>query len=337
MAEKGKKNPTTEIIEKKGTWLTVRSDIKVIDCTIRDGGLVNNFGFEDDFVKAIYKTCIEAGVDYMELGYKASRNIFSPTEHGKWKFCGEDDIKRIVGENDSTLKLSVMADAERTDYHDDILPKSQSVIDLVRVATYVHQLPAALEMIKDAHDKGYETTVNLMAVSLVKEGELDEALEILASSEVDVIYLVDSFGALYSEEIRSLISKYLKYAKAAGKKVGVHAHNNQQLAYANTIEALILGASYLDATVSGLGRGAGNCPLELLLGFLKNPKFHIRPVIQCIQDNIFKLRETTTWGYEIPYMLTGQLNLHPRSAIKFLSGDDNTNLIGFYDSLMTED
>ena len=329
----------TEVIEKKGTKLTYRPDIKVVDCTIRDGGLINDFYFEDELVKAVYKACVEAGVDYMELGYKASKKIFSPSSHGKWKFSDEDDIRRIVGDNDTPLKLSVMADAERTDYHEDIPPKSESVVDMVRVATYVNQIPTAIDMIKDAHDKGYETTVNLMAISHVSESEIDEALGILASTEVDVIYLVDSFGALYSEEIRKLVGKYLKYAREYRKKVGIHTHNNQQLAYANTIEALIMGASYLDATISGLGRGAGNCPLELLLGFLRNPKFHVRPVLKCIQENFIKLRQTIRWGYDIPYMLTGQLNLHPRAAIKFLNGNDeneNISYTDFYDTLMNE-
>jgi 4-hydroxy 2-oxovalerate aldolase len=322
--------------EKKGSWLTYRPDIKVLDCTIRDGGLINNCNFEDGFVKAIYQACVQAGVDYMELGYKASRKIFSPTEYGLWKFCDENDIRRIVGENDTPLKLSVMADADRTDYHEDILPKNQSVVDLIRVATYIHQIPLAIDMIKDAHDKGYETTVNLMAISVVQESELDEALEILATTEVEVIYLVDSFGALYSEEVQALTAKYLKFAQATGKKVGIHTHNNQQLAYANTIESLILGTSYLDATIGGLGRGAGNCPMELLIGFLKNPKFHLRPILQCIQDHIIPMKEKVSWGFDIPYMITGQFNQHPRSAMAFLDAK-STKYVEFYDAAMDED
>ncbi|MCX7920314.1 MAG: aldolase catalytic domain-containing protein [bacterium] len=323
--------------EKKGTWLTYRPDIKVLDCTIRDGGLMNNACFEDDFVRAVYQTCIEAGVDYMEIGYKGSKKIYSPTEFGCWKFCDEDDIRRIVGENKTALKLSAMADVGKTDYHEDILPKEQSVLDMIRIATYIHQIPTAVDMIKDAHEKGYETTVNLMAVSVVQENELDEALTILCQTEVDVIYLVDSYGALYSEEIHALMRKYLTYAEQAGKKVGIHTHNNQLLAYANTIEALILGASYLDATLDGLGRGAGNCPLELLLGFLKNPKFRLRPVIKCLQEYVVPLREKVTWGYDIPYMLTGQMNLHPRSAMEFLDGKDNKNYLAFYDTIHEEE
>src|SRR5512146_2666398 len=196
-----------------GRWVSYRPDIQVLDCTIRDGGLMNNHQFEDQVVKAVYNACVEAGVDYMELGYKASRKIIVPGEYGAWKYCQEDDIRRIVGDNPTPLKLSVMADAERTDYHEDILPKKDSVIDLIRVATYISQIPTALEMVKDAHDKGYETTVNLMAVSTVREYELDEGLELLAKSEAKGIYVVDSFGSLYSEQVHYLVRKYLGYCR----------------------------------------------------------------------------------------------------------------------------
>jgi 4-hydroxy 2-oxovalerate aldolase len=323
--------------ERKGTWLTYRPDIKLLDCTVRDGGLMNNCRFDDGFVQAIFETCRAAGVDYMEIGYKGSKRIYSPDEYGLWKYCDEDDIRRIVGDKDRAMKLSAMADAERTDYHEDILPKDRSVLDMIRVATYIHQIPTAVDMIKAAHDKGYETTLNLMSVSVVQEHELDEALEILAQTEVDVLYIVDSFGSLYSESVQALTAKFLKFAEGSGKKVGIHAHNNQQLAYANTLEALMLGASYLDVTIAGLGRGAGNCPSELLLGFLKNPKFHIRPILQCIQKHIVPLRETIAWGFGIPYMITGQLNLHPRTAIAFLEGEHRTDYVSFYDSMVEEE
>src|ERR1051326_8938652 len=133
-----------------GRWLSYRPEIKVLDCTIRDGGLMNNHQFDDQVVKSVYTACDQAGIDYMEIGYKASRKIIVPGEHGAWKYCVEDDIRRIVGDSTSSLKLSVMADAERTDYHEDILPKNQSALGMVRVATYISQIPAALDMVKDA-------------------------------------------------------------------------------------------------------------------------------------------------------------------------------------------
>ncbi len=323
-----------------GRWVSYRPEIKVVDCTIRDGGLMNNHHFDDQTVKAVYNACVEAGVDYMEIGYKASHKTVVAGEHGAWKYCLEEDIRRMVGDNKTGLKLAVMADAERTDYHEDIAPKSQSVIDMVRVATYISQIPTALDMVKDAHDKGYETTVNLMAVSTVPERELDEGLELLANSEAKAIYVVDSFGSLYSEQVHYLVRKYLHYCKASGKEVGMHAHNNLQLAYANTIEAIIIGANMLDATFAGLGRGAGNCPLELLIGFLHNPKYDLRPILRCVQENIEPMRAKLLWGFDLPYMMTGLLNQHPRAAIKFKAAAGQAggqgDIVKFYDAIIEE-
>jgi len=319
-----------------GSWLTYRPEIKVLDCTIRDGGLMNDHRFTDDLVRAVYQTCVSAGVDYMELGYKNSKVQFPKSDFGPWKHCDEEDLRRIVGDNETDLKLSVIADAEKSDYKTDILPKEQSVIDLVRVATYIHQIPVALEMIHDAHEKGYETTVNVMAVSTVQDNDLEEGLRVLSESPVGTIYLVDSFGSFYSEEIRALTKQYLEVCQASGKQVGIHTHNNQQLAYANTIEAVVQGANRLDATIAGLGRGAGNCPLELLIGFLKNPRYRLRPILDCVENQIMPLRDSMHWGFDLSYMLTGLLNQHPRAAMGYLGTPekDRESIVKFYDEIM---
>jgi 4-hydroxy 2-oxovalerate aldolase len=328
----------SNILRDSEGWITYRPEIKVLDCTICDGGLMNNNNkFENGFIKSVCHTCIDAGVDYMELGYKADKKIFTPSNFGNWKFCNEDDMRKIVGENETGLKLSIMADAERTDYHTDILPKSESVIDMVRVATYIHQIPTAIEIIIDAHDKGYETTVNLMAISAVQERELDAGLDALAQTPVGTISPVDSFDSLYHEQVQYLTKKYISYAYPAGKEVGIHSHNNQQLAYANTITALIEGANMLDATIDGMGRGAGNCPLELLIGFLHNPKFHLRPILKCLQDEVRPLQKNMRWGFEVPYMINGQLNQHPRAAMKFLATEERERYVQFYDAIIEEE
>lgn len=317
-----------------GNLIAFRPDIKVVDCTLRDGGLVNNFAFSEEFVKELYRTNIKAGVDYMEFGYKASKEIFHKEEYGKWKFCEEEDIRAVVGNNDFDLKISVMADVGRTDYKNDILKKSDSVIDMVRTATYIHQIPAAIEMIQDAHEKGYETTVNIMAISKVREDELSKGLEILSESDVDVIYLVDSFGAFYPEQVRRLTDMYMNIAEKRNKKIGIHAHNNQQLAFANTIEAVTKGVSYLDATVSGMGRGAGNCYMESLLAFLRNPKYNLVPIMDFVQKYMKEEKEKgSIWGYDIPYLLTGVLNCHPSSAIDFIA-EQREDYSRFYQELL---
>ena len=138
--------------------LDYRSDIRVVDATLRDGGLVNDFYFSDQFVRDLYLTNLRAGVDYMEFGYKASRELFDVNKFGKWKFCNDDDIRAIVGDNNTDLKVAVMADVGRCDYKTDIIDRSESPIDLIRVATYLHTIPAAVNMIEDAAKKGYETS-----------------------------------------------------------------------------------------------------------------------------------------------------------------------------------
>lgn len=321
-------------MEQRGELVSFRPDIKVVDCTIRDGGLVNNFEFEDDFVKNLYTANVASGVDYMEFGYKASKEIFDVKEFGKWKFCDEDDIRAVVGDNNTDMKIAVMADVGRTDYKKDILPKKDSVIDMIRIATYVNTIPAAIDMINYCADMGYETTINIMAISTAVEDELDIALNLLSKSKVNVIYLVDSYGSLYPEQIRRYADKYLKIGEKTGKLVGIHAHNNQQLAFANTIEACRMGVCLLDATVNGMGRGAGNCFLEALLSFLKNPKYDEIPVIRFVEKHMLKLKEEgNVWGYDIPYLLTGILNSHPSTAIKFIK-DKRTDYTRLMQELM---
>ena len=307
-----------------------REKIKVLDCTVRDGGLINDHYFDDAFVREVYKAISAAGVDYVEIGYKCSKKIMSPDKFGKWKFCEEADIKKAIEGIPGRTKLSVMVDVGRVE-KSDILPKKDSVVDMIRVATYVKEVDKAIDLVNDAADKGYETTVNIMAVSRALDNEIDEALDQLEREcKTQVVYIVDSFGALYSENIDFLVAKFKKFLKT--KEIGIHSHNNQQLAFANTIEAIIKGVNYLDATIYGIGRGPGNCPLELLLGFLKNPKFDIRPVLDIISKDFLPLQQKMEWGYLLPYAITGMFNEHPRSAIAMRKTEKKDHYREFYES-----
>lgn len=311
-----------------------REKIKVLDCTIRDGGLINNHDFDLRFVRETYKALSASGVDYMEIGYKNSKKLFSAKEYGKWKFCDDEDIKKVIDGVESKTKISVMVDVDRVDI-DDVPPRKDSPVSMVRVASYVKDIDKAIFLVNHFADKGYETTVNIMAISRALDNELTECLHQLEEeSKAGVVYIVDSFGALYQETIEFLVKKAKGILKS--KEVGIHAHNNQQLAFGNTIEAIIHNANYIDATVYGLGRAAGNCPLELVLGFLKNPKFDIRPVLDLISKEFIPLREKMEWGYIIPYAITGILDEHPRAAMALRNSDKKENYREFYESLVEE-
>ena len=207
---------------------------------------------------------------------------------------------------------------------------------MIRVAFYAHQVSEAVDMIRFASEQGYETTANLMAVSNITEEEIDTVLEAVADTPASTMVIVDSFGHLYREQVDRLYHKYANALKGTSKEIGIHAHNNLQLAFANTIEAIILGCNRVDATIFGFGRGAGNCHTEMLLGFLRNPKFDVRPIIEVIQEHILPLRREIEWGPMIPYNLTGQLNQHPRAAIEWREGPTPDDFLAFYDKVVAE-
>jgi 4-hydroxy 2-oxovalerate aldolase len=301
-------------------------EIKVIDCTVRDGGLMNNWQFSDEFVRGVYDACAESGVDYMEICYISSEKAFSRKEVGPWKFCSEKDLRRIVGDKNNPVKLSAMADIGRVDF-DDIPLASDSALDMIRVACYAHQIDKAIKLAHHCIDKGYETTINLMAVSSVSEPDLAEVLIDVSKSRVPIFYLVDSFGSMYSESIQYLMKKYKE--ALPGKEIGIHAHNNMQLAMSNTISALIHGATRLDATLLGMGRGAGNCPIEILIAFLKNPRYRLLPLFRAIQEQVLPWNKKIDWGYHIPYLITGALNTHPRNAISWMESERKDDFVSF--------
>jgi 4-hydroxy 2-oxovalerate aldolase len=311
-----------------------RPEITVVDCTIRDGGLMNNSKFTPEFVRAVYQAVCASGIHFIEMGYRNSRKFFSEKDYGQTRFCDESFLREIVGDKKTETKIAVMMDSHKAD-SDDLLPKSESVVDMVRVATYVKDVDKAIKIENEARKKGYLTTINIMAISQTIEWELDEALQQLdKETEASAIYVVDSFGSLYSEDIDYYIRKYRNYLK--NKEIGVHCHNSKQLAFANTIEGVIKNANFLDATICGIGRASGNCPLELLLGFLKNPKFDIRPILDVISSHVEPMRSQIQWGSEIiPFMIAGILNTHPEEAMKLMNLPQNDpkrrDYRGFYE------
>ncbi|MCD9026460.1 aldolase catalytic domain-containing protein [Cohnella silvisoli] len=303
---------------------------KIVDCTVRDGGLVNNWDFSVDFVQYLYKCLNEAGIDYMEIGYKNSPKLLKGSESsGPWRSLKDDFLHDVIGEKQTT-KLSALVDIGRVEVND-ILPREKSLLDLIRVACYIQDVDEALKLVRQFHDRGYETTLNIMALSNVKKSHLVEAFKLISHSVVDVVYIVDSYGSLMPKDIRNLVKRFQKHLP--NKRLGAHMHNNMQLGFANTLAAADNGVELLDCSVYGMGRAAGNCPTELLVAQLKNTNYSLRPVLDMIEKYMIPLRDIEEWGYLIPYMITGMLDEHPRSAMAFRNSSDKNMALQFYDML----
>jgi 4-hydroxy 2-oxovalerate aldolase len=313
-----------------------RHDVKVLDCTIRDGGICNNWQFDPRLVKRTWQALRRAGVDVMEVGYRTRR---LPVERGAgtdpagpWKYCEDDVLRELADE--TGLQLAVMMDYGRSTAAD-LAPRSRSPISMVRVACYGRDIEPALQMLHEIQDKGYEVMCNVMAVSDNTPQEVDTFLARLHDSTVPNVALVDSYGALYPHHVRYLIRKYKNWLRH-DQRLGIHVHNNQEMAFANTIVAVEEGATLIDATVLGMGRGAGNCPLELLLMWLDSERYDVEPILELAEDYA-ALKDELRWGYHVPYAITGWLDQHPKSAIAYMSaaaqaaGDSGeTSVAGFY-------
>ncbi|MFE5322643.1 aldolase catalytic domain-containing protein [Paenibacillus sp. NPDC056579] len=309
--------------------MTRDTNHKILDCTIRDGGLVNNWDFSVKMVQDMYAGLSEAGVEYMEIGYKNSAKLLKGADAGPWRFLNEDFLKEVINRKTDT-KLSALVDIGRVD-ENDILPREQSQLDLIRVATYIKDVDKALELVRKFNSYGYETSINIMALSHVMENELTEAFVEINKSPVDVVYIVDSYGSMDYSDVDYLVAKFQRLLPE--KQLGLHMHNNMQLAFSNTIMGASKGVQFLDTSVYGMGRAAGNCPTELIVSHLKNPKYDVRPVLDLIERHLIPMREKVEWGYIIPYMIAGVLNEHPRSAMALRASDNKDKFVDFYDQL----
>ena len=306
-----------------------RRRIKVLDCTIRDGGICNNWQFDHGVVRRVYEALLASGIDYMEVGYKINEGLADPKDVGPWRFCEENDLEQVVDKNRS-LRIATMVDVGRIG-PDKIPPAVDSSVDVIRIATYAHQMDEAMRLLDHCLSQGYETFMNVMAVSTLAPHAVDEFLTALAGSGVHNVAIVDSFGALYPYHVRYLVHKYMNYL-GENIKVGVHFHNNQQQAFANSIAAIDEGVDFVDATLHGIGRGAGNCPLELLLFYLDNPRYDASPILDLVEE-FASMRDELRWGYHLPYAISGLFNIHPRSAMERMARVDRYQVREMYETL----
>jgi 4-hydroxy 2-oxovalerate aldolase len=307
-----------------------RRRIKVLDCTIRDGGICNNWRFDRAWVRRTFEALQVAGVDYMEIGYRTREGVFDRAKVGEWRFLEEDVLAEVTQAHSGRMKIGAMLDCGKAD-PGDIRPRDQTLISVIRIATYAHQLTEARRLLDRALELGYETFMNVMAVSTLSPEAVDDFLDELRDSGVHNVAIVDSFGALFPYHVEHLVRVY--QSRLGEKiKVGLHSHNNQQNAFANTIAAIDSGADFVDATVHGIGRGAGNCPLELLLFYLDNPRYDVRPILELV-DEYATIRDELRFGYHVPYAITGYCNVHPRSGIQRMSLPDRYHCREMFETL----
>ena len=290
--------------------LKPQADVKIIDCTFRDGGHLNNWNFDDSSIRDVYRAVSKSGVDYFEIGYISSENSFDPKKYGKWKFSKPKDIAMALGSIEKGAKVCGMIDVG-TIRANEIPNADSSLLDAIRVASYPSQCEEAIELGEALLVKGYEVFINLMAINYYSEESIEKIKKLISKSSIENVYFADSFGSFLPNNIDKIAGKLLGISN---KKIGFHAHNNLQMAFANTLVVMKKGVKLIDATVYGMGRGAGNLPLEMFLGYMQEidkEKYNVVPILEIIDKYFVKYRDELKWGYSLPYMLSGFWACHP--------------------------
>lgn len=287
-------------------------NFKLLDCTIRDGGYLNNWNFDKRPVREVYRSASKAGVDIVEMGYRSSAMDFDKKTYGLWRFS-EEKVLREATEGIYGAKIALMADFGKAK-ESDFTEKDQSVIDIIRMACHKNDIANAVKLLEKIKRKGYQVSLNAMGYSNYTPREQKKLVSAVKNSNLDMVYVVDSYGSLFPGQIKPMLEPLLEIP---GIKVGFHPHNGLQMAFANTLEAIQAGAHVVDSTFYGMGRGAGNLPTEIIVLYAElmgNKKYNVIPILNCIDAYFMPLHKKWGWGYQLPFMLSGMYKCHPNYA-----------------------
>ena len=300
-------------------------DITVLDCTLRDGGYYNKWDFEIDFTQRYLSAINHANVDILELGF---RNFPQNNFLGAFAYTTEEHLNTI--NLNKNMTVAVMVEANRileSGYSIDkavhllFKEKSYSKVNLVRVAVHFDSIEKCYDIVKNIKDLGYKIAINLMQ----SNGKSNEQLSCMAKliqnwKKVDVLYFADSLGSMDSNDVIRIIQA-LKQGWQG--ELGIHAHNNKGLAISNTLTAIEHGVSWVDSTILGMGRGAGNAQTENLLLELekKNKKYKPSALFNLVLSDFTSLKKSYGWGEGLLYRLAATYNIHPTYIQKMI--EDN--------------
>lgn len=290
--------------------------IEVLDCTLRDGGYVNDWCFGDVCAQEIVNLVSLSGVDYTELAFMKCCDY----EKDKIQFSHMSQITNLF--RPSHNKLSVMVEIGYGYPVSNFPQKSKDTVDLVRLVVWKRMMKESFIYAQNLLEKGYEVGIQATRVEQYNNDEFREFVELFNELSPKGIYIVDTFGLLTSErllEYALIADRHL----SAGVYIGYHAHNNMQQAFSNMVALTEHQWNHpliLDASIMGIGRGAGNLPLELLETYLNDrysKHFNIRPLYQAADKYIIPIYKQKSWGYSIPYLLSARSGRNP-SYVNYL-------------------
>lgn len=301
-------------------------DVKILDCTLRDGGYYNKWDFDPDLVNDYLLAMASAGVDYVELGLRQFKN---DRYLGASAYTTYEYLARLSLPDGPTYGVMVDAKTILASEHNqeeavDALfrNRNEEKIGLVRIAAHFHEVSECFPMVCALKAKGYLVGLNIMQASLKDSSELTTVTKLVSDwNKVDVLYFADSLGSMGAEDIERV---YKAMRCSWSGDIGFHAHNNMGEAIANVNSAISLGCAWVDGTVTGMGRGAGNAELEYLIQqpLIKSNAKELDGLFGLVINYFEPLKKHHGWGLSMAYFSSAKLGIHP-TYIQELCSDIN--------------
>ena len=298
--------------------------MQILDCTLRDGGYYTNWDVKGEIVETYLKSMNELPIDYLELGY---RNNSEKEYLGKFGYTPVYLLKQI--RQLSNKKLAVMLNEKSTKVEDlvHLIGPVKVFVDMIRLAVDPKNLQRAIVLAKAVKAQGFEVGFNIMYMSKWDQYEGFYEQLVGLNGVADILNMVDSFGGIMPHDVAAIIKKLRGIVDC---KIGFHGHNNLEMALANTLAAIESGVDSVDATILGMGRGAGNLNMELLLTYLNKDGLNVD--FNALSDAITAfqpLYETYRWGTQLPYMISGANSLPQKEVMALV-----TNRVYSFDSIV---
>lgn len=295
--------------------------MKILDCTLRDGGYYNNWEFSKDFINQYLKVMNDIKVDLVEIGFRFIDKIKTK---GPTAYCEESFIKSL--KIPKKLKIGIMINAaDFIQSQDSILlakkifkSKKNSLISLVRIACHYDEINDLIPLINWLKKYGYKVGINIMQIPELSFKEIKNAVLQIKKTKTDILYFADSLGSLNAEKTIKIIKKIRLFWKGS---MGVHAHDNMGKALENSISAVRNSVEWVDTTVTGMGRGPGNTKTEYaILEFKKKiSDDKLVNLLRLIKDYFDPIKKKYNWGSNPFYYYAGLNSIHPSFVQEMLS------------------
>lgn len=300
----------------------------LLDCTLRDGGYINRWDFDDSAIADIIKNLIEAGLDFIEVGYLNNQG----KPQNSTQFLSIEKIKEYLPKNRKKCSLLAMADVQQFAI-ENLTEYTGNSIDGIRVVFYKHQIGQAIELAKAVQDKGYKLFMQPMVTIDYSIDEYTELVHKIAELNPYGVSIVDSFGYMLKEDFRKYF-KILDNLLENDAVIGFHSHNNMNLAFITAQDILEYNTSrriVIDSSLYGMGRGAGNLNTELIANYynmIMGHKYTIKIILDLISKYIMPIYQQRSWGYSPYLFITALYHYHPNYA-SYLLEEHNVSVSDF--------